>query len=144
VKPVPFLQGPKSAITFPSGGQKLPERGHYQITGLAWSGGGAIRKVEISTDGGNTWKNADIQSAVYRMAHTRFGMDWTWNGEECTLMSRCTDELGQSQPTLAQFAKFLNQTPNDLFTKSTVPNGHNNYILPWKIDRDGTVQNGLA
>ena len=44
--------GPKSVITFPSGAQKLPERGWYEITGLAWSGGGAVRKVEVSTDGG--------------------------------------------------------------------------------------------
>ena len=50
--------GPKSVITFPSGGQKLPGRGFYQITGLAWSGGGAVRRVEISTDGGRTWKDA--------------------------------------------------------------------------------------
>jgi sulfane dehydrogenase subunit SoxC len=144
VKPIPFEQGPKSAITFPSGGQKLPERGHYQITGLAWSGGGAIRRVEISTDGGRTWKDADIQSTVHRMAHTRFGMDWVWNGEECTIMSRCTDELNQSQPTAADFARFFNQTTEYLFNKQNTPNGHNNYILPWKIDRDGNVQNGLA
>ena len=39
-----YQVGPKSVITYPSGGQKLPERGWYEITGLAWSGGGAIRK----------------------------------------------------------------------------------------------------
>ena len=44
--------GPKSVITFPSGDQRLPGRGFYEISGLAWSGGGAIRKVEVSTDGG--------------------------------------------------------------------------------------------
>ena len=46
--------GPKSVITFPSGSQQLPGRGFYEISGLAWSGGGAIRKVEVSTDGGKT------------------------------------------------------------------------------------------
>ena len=35
-----FQWGPKSVITFPSGGQQLPGHGIYQITGLAWSGGG--------------------------------------------------------------------------------------------------------
>ena len=34
-----------------------------QITGLAWSGGGAVRKVEVSTDGGQTWKEAKLQLA---------------------------------------------------------------------------------
>lgn len=64
--------------------------------------------------------------------------------EECTIMSRCTDELNQSQPTAADFARFFNQTTEYLFNKQNTPNGHNNYILPWKIDRDGNVQNGLA
>src|SRR6266545_2023963 len=51
--------GPKSVITFPSGGQQLPGPGFYDISGLAWSGGGAIRKVEVSTDGGKRWRNAE-------------------------------------------------------------------------------------
>jgi sulfane dehydrogenase subunit SoxC len=144
VKPIPFEQGPKSVITFPSGEQQLPERGHYQITGLAWSGGGAIRKVEVSTDGGKTWKGADIQSAIHRIAHTRFGIDWNWDGQECVLMSRCTDELGQIQPTAAEFARFFNWTTDYLFSHPGTLTGHNNYILPWKVGRDGKVQNGLA
>src|SRR5436190_23837719 len=45
-----FQWGPKSVITSPSGGQKLSGPGIYQITGLAWSGGGAVKKVEVSTD----------------------------------------------------------------------------------------------
>src|SRR4029079_6019134 len=73
-----FQWGPKSVITFPSGGQKLPGRGVYQITGLAWAGGGVVRKVEITTDGGRTWKEAEIRGDVHRMAHTRFGMNWKW------------------------------------------------------------------
>ncbi len=60
-----FQWGPKSVITFPSGGQQLPGPGIYQLTGLAWSGGGVIRKVEVSTDGGQTWKEAEIRGAVH-------------------------------------------------------------------------------
>lgn len=144
VKPIPFEQGPKSVITFPSGEQLLPERGHYQITGLAWSGGGSIRKVEVSTDGGKTWKGAEIQSAIHRIAHTRFGIDWNWDGEECVLMSRCTDDLGQVQPTAAEFARYFNWTADYLFAHPGTLTGHNNYILPWKVGRDGKVQNGLV
>jgi sulfane dehydrogenase subunit SoxC len=133
-----FEWGPKSVITFPSGGQKLPGHGVYQITGLAWSGGGAVRKVEVSTDGGQTWKEAQIRGAVYRMAHTRFGMDWKWEGQECALQSRCTDEVGQVQPTRAEIAKYLNHP-----TAQGVQ-GLNNTIQPWKVASDGTVHNGLA
>src|ERR1700730_1865470 len=41
-----FEMGPKSVITRPSGGQQLAGAGFYEISGLAWSGGGAIRRVE--------------------------------------------------------------------------------------------------
>lgn len=131
-----YVQGPKSVITFPSGGQKLPSPGHYEITGLAWSGAGAVRKVEISVDGGKTWKEAQIRSAVHRIAHTRFGMSWNWTGEEHVLMSRCTDEKGQLQPTPAEF--------NSRWKPESRGEAHPNFILPWKLGRDGMVQNGLS
>jgi len=134
--------GPKSIITSPSGGQKLPGPGVYQITGLAWSGGGAVKKVEISTDGGRTWKEAEIRSEVHRMAHTRFGMNWKWDGKECELQSRCTDELGQIQPSREQVAKVFNQPP-DYYHNHGIP-GTDNAIVPWKIATDGSVRNGIA
>ena len=132
--------GPKSVITFPSGGQQLMGPGFYQISGLAWSGGGAVRKVDISTDGGQTWHEAQIQSPVFRIAHTRFGMNWKWDGKECVLMSRCTDELGTVQPTRAEAAKFWNKPLDASFR---VP-GNDNTVLPWRILSDGSVRNGLA
>src|SRR5205085_11346267 len=81
--------GPKSVITYPSGGQQLPGRGFYEITGLAWSGAAAIRGVEISIDGGESWKNAELRSPAYPMSHTRFGFHWNWDGNACMLISRC-------------------------------------------------------
>jgi hypothetical protein len=46
-----FVMEAKSVITFPSGGQTLPGRGLYELTGLAWSGRGRIERVEVTTDG---------------------------------------------------------------------------------------------
>jgi sulfane dehydrogenase subunit SoxC len=137
-----LVWGPKSVITSPSGGQKLPAPGVYQITGLAWSGGGAVKKVEISTDGGRTWKEAEFRGQVHRMAHTRFGMNWKWDGKECELQSRCTDELGQVQPSGAQLAKLFNVPPDYYHDHGT--QGTDNRIVPWKIAADGSVTNGLA
>ena len=137
-----FEWGPKSVITFPSGGQQLPAHGFYQITGLAWSGGGAVRKVEVSADGGRTWKDAEIRGAVHPMAHTRFGMDWKWEGQECVLQSRCIDELGQVQPTQAELGKFFNVSPDYYKTHGT--QGSDNRIQPWRVASDGTVHNALA
>src|SRR5258705_6556302 len=50
-----FELGPNSVITRPSGGQRLPGHGSYEITGLAWTGAGAVRKVEVSIDGGRSY-----------------------------------------------------------------------------------------
>jgi sulfane dehydrogenase subunit SoxC len=132
--------GPKSVITFPSGGHQLPGRGFYEIRGLAWSGGGAIRKVEVSTDGGRRWNNAEIKGTAQRMAHARFTYQWNWDGKETELLSRCTDELGSVQPSRAQVAKYWNKPLDESFS---VP-GLDNTIQPWRIASDGSVHNGNA
>jgi sulfane dehydrogenase subunit SoxC len=137
-----FQWGPKSVITFPSGGQQLPGHGTYQITGLAWSGGGAVRRVEISTDGGWNWKDAEIRGAVYPKAHTRFGTTWHWEGQECVLQSRCTDELGQVQPSRAELAKFF-KVPVDYY-KTHGTQGSDNTIQPWRVASDGSVHNAIV
>jgi sulfane dehydrogenase subunit SoxC len=138
-----FEMGPRSVITRPSGGQTVPGPGFYEISGLAWSGAGVIQKVEVSIDAGRTWKEAEIQGPVNPKAHTRFGIAWDWNGEETVLQSRCTDERGETQPTPAELAKFWRVEPEFFRTTGTIP-GHFNAIQPWKINRDGSVQNALV
>jgi sulfane dehydrogenase subunit SoxC len=135
--------GPKSVITRPSGGQKLSGPGFYEISGLAWSGGGAITKVEVSTDGGRSWKDAEFQGPAYKKAHARFGFAWEWDGQETVLQSRATDDQGEVQPTVAEIAKFWDVQPDFFETTDTVA-GHFNAIQPWKIASDGSVQNAIA
>jgi sulfane dehydrogenase subunit SoxC len=137
-----FELGPKSVITRPSGGYHLPVRGYYEISGLAWSGGGAIRRIEVSTDGGRNWKDAQLHDPVARKAHTRFSIPWNWDGEEAVLHSRCTDDQGTVQPTMAEVAKLWG-TDVDFFRKTSLIVGDFNAIQPWKVNRDGSVQNGL-
>ena len=121
--------GPKSVITFPSGGQQLPGRGFYEVSGLSWSGGGAVGKVEVSTDGGDSWMDAEIRGTAHRMAHTRFSFQWNWDGNETELQSRCTDELGQIQPDRRRVGRVI---------------GQDNSIQPWRIASDGSVHNAIA
>jgi sulfane dehydrogenase subunit SoxC len=135
-----FQIGPKSVITRPSGGQHLPGRGFYEISGLAWSGGGAIRTVEVSTDGGKTWNAAEFKGTPQRMAHARFGYPWMWDGNETEILSRCTDEIGQVQPTRQQVAQYWNVP----FERDYRMPGLDNSVMPWKVARDGSVTNGLA
>jgi len=121
--------GPKSVITFPSAGQQLPDPGFYEVSGLAWSGGGAVGKVEVSTDGGDSWMDAEIRGTAHRMAHTRFSFQWNWDGSETELQSRCTDELGQIQPDRRRVGRVI---------------GQDNSIQPWRITSDGSVRNAIA
>ena len=132
--------GPKSVITFPSGEQKLPGPGFYEISGLAWSGGGAVSKVEVSTDSGRSWVEAEIRGTAHPMAHTRFSLQWDWNGQECELQSRCTDELGSVQPSRTQIAEFWNQPPD----QPVRIRGQDNSIQPWRIESDGSVHNAIS
>lgn len=134
--------GPKSVITFPSGEQQLPGHGSYTIRGYAWTGYGAVRRVEISIDGGRTWNDARLLEPVLRHAMTRFEYPWTWKGGEAELQSRCTDEAGNVQPSAAEFAKFWNYDLDKMHPDSTQV-GHVNFIQPWRVANDGSVHNAL-
>jgi sulfane dehydrogenase subunit SoxC len=129
-----FVMDAKSVITFPSGGQRLPGSGFYEITGLAWSGRGRVRRVDVSIDGGKTWRAATLQEPILPFAHTRFRLPWRWGGQEALLQSRCVDETGYVQPTLAALVKVRG-------VRSTY---HNNAIQTWKVASDGSVHNARA
>jgi sulfane dehydrogenase subunit SoxC len=126
-----FVLEAKSVITFPAGDQRLPGPGRYEITGLAWSGRGLVQRVEVSTDGGTTWRDARLQEPVLPRAHTRFRLDWPWDGREAVLQSRCTDETGYVQPTLAALVKVRGL--NSIY--------FNNAIQSWQVATDGRVHN---
>ena len=69
------------------------------IEGRAWSGQGAIVKVELSDDGGATWSPASLEAPLspYAWRRWKFGWDATRPGEY-ELCVRATDEAGNVQP----------------------------------------------
>ncbi len=139
-----FEMGPQSVITRPSGGQRLTGPGFYEISGLAWSGGGTIGRVEVSTDDGRSWMQAELQQPVHRKAHTRFRFGWNWDGRDTVLLSRCRDDQGWEQPSVAELGKILGLDLSLNFFKErpgTVT--HFNAIQPWRVIRDGSVENAI-
>lgn len=124
-----FVMDAKSLITVPSGGRKLDGPGFYEVRGIAWSGRGRISKVEISADAGKTWQAAALQDPVLPMALTRFRFPWRWDGAECTLLSRCTDETGYVQPTRAEL----------IAVRGMNSNYHYNGVHGWKVEAGGNV-----
>jgi sulfane dehydrogenase subunit SoxC len=137
-----FEMEPGGVITYPSGTQQLSGPGFYEIKGIAWSGGGAVHRVEVSVDGGLTWKDAQLHEPVLRKAHTWFTLPWNWDGKDAVLMSRTTDETGDIQPTLAELSKIWKVTP-DYWLKSSNRVQHFNAIQPWRVGEHGIVANGM-
>ena len=121
----------KSVITFPSGGQTLPTRGLYELTGLAWSGRGRIERVEVTADGGRTWIQAELQEPRLPIALTRFRLAWRFDGQDTVIASRAIDETGYVQPTRAAL----------IAARGTNSTYHYNGIKVWNVRTDGTVTN---
>ncbi|TXI79203.1 MAG: sulfite dehydrogenase [Dechloromonas sp.] len=125
------IQECKSVITTPSGGQTLLNQGFFNVSGVAWSGRGKIKQVDVSFDGGINWKTARIEGPVQNKALTRFNVDWVWDGKPAILQSRAIDDTGYVQPTYGQLRKVRG-------TKSIY---HNNAIQSWKVVESGEVTN---
>ena len=53
----------KSVVTFPCPEKPLSGAGLYEIRGLAWSGHGKIKRVDVSADGGVNWTAAHAARA---------------------------------------------------------------------------------
>ena len=126
-----FPMGVKSVITSPSPGLSMRGPGMYQISGIAWSGAGRIRGVEISADGGKTWAEAELDTHVLPKCVTRFRAAWGWTGAPATLLSRATDEAGEVQPTRSALMK--DRAPGAFY--------HVNALQAWGISADGEARN---
>ena len=129
-----FVLGVKSIITHPSGATTMPGRGFYEISGLAWSGAGRIVKVEVSTDGGASWREAKLDGQPQSKAAVRFRFPWDWSGSPALLQSRATDEDGHVQPSRSAWTA----------TYSAANRFHNNMIQTWSVAADGSVNNVYA
>jgi sulfane dehydrogenase subunit SoxC len=124
----------KSVITRPSHGMTVPGAGLHQISGLAWSGNGTIKKVEVSTDGGRTWMGAPLVAPVLPRALTRFRVPWTWDGSATVLKSRATDDTGAVQPERAKF--IADHGDKAIF--------HFHGIQAWSVAANGEVKHVYA
>jgi sulfane dehydrogenase subunit SoxC len=128
------IQEGKSVITTPSGGQTLLDKGFQNVTGLAWSGRGRVKRVDVSFDGGRNWRTARLESPVLPKCLTRFNIDWIWDGSPAILQSRAMDDTGYVQPRINQLRA----------VRGTRSIYHNNAIQSWKVAESGEVTNVQA
>lgn len=129
-----FEMEAKSVITSPSGSMKV-RPGPIEIVGFAWSGNGSVRAVDVTLDGGRTWREAQVEGPVMNKCLTRFRLKWNWDGAPTTIASRCTDSTGYVQPMVEDIQKVRAITG---FVQ------HHNGVFPWSINEAGEVKNAIA
>ena len=125
------IQECKSVVTTPSGGQVLLDKGYYNVSGLAWSGRGKVKRVDVSVDGGRNWRTARLEGPVMSKCLTRFNIDWVWDGKPAIIQSRAMDETGYVQPNVRQLRE----------VRGTRSIYHNNSIQSWLVQESGEVKN---
>jgi sulfane dehydrogenase subunit SoxC len=126
-----FVMDAKSVITGPSPQAPLKYKGQNVISGIAWSGRGTIKRVDVSLDGGRNWQTARLDGLVLPRALTRFYVDFAWHGQEMLLQSRAMDDTGYVQPTKAELRK--HRGLNSIY--------HNNGTQTWLVRPGGEVEN---
>ena len=89
----------KSLIATPSPKGQVTRGTTTEIRGAAWSDGNVTR-VEVSTDGGATWRDAEFVDPESRSTWRRWRLRWQVpaTAGEAVLMSRATDAQGRTQP----------------------------------------------
>jgi sulfane dehydrogenase subunit SoxC len=127
-----FVMDTNSVITRPSGGQKIAGgAGFVEISGIAWTGNGKIKRVEVSTDGGKTWVDAALEEPVLSRSLVRFRAPWVWDGKDAVIQSRATDETGYLQPTRDEIVE----------ARGTNSQYHYHGVKQWAVKADGSVTN---
>ncbi|MEA1914818.1 MAG: sulfite dehydrogenase [Campylobacterota bacterium] len=102
-----------------------------EIQGLAWSGYGTIKHVDISFDGGDNWVEASFKGLVLPKSWTRFSYIIKWDGKPLLLSSRATDDTNNVQPT-------IDEETSKVGVESVY---HRNAIVTWEVTKKGEVNN---
>jgi sulfane dehydrogenase subunit SoxC len=126
-----FFMDAKSVVTNPSPQAPLKHKGRNVLSGLAWSGRGTIKRVDVTLDGGKNWQSARIDGPVLDKSLTRFYVDFDWTGGELLVQSRAMDSTGYVQPTKEELRKV--RGANSIY--------HNNGIQTWHVKPNGETEN---
>jgi sulfoxide reductase catalytic subunit YedY len=89
-----------SLIGYPVSGTKIKSAAELVVRGIAFDGGHGIKKVEISTDGGGSWKEAKLDDGTQGpYAYRTFTYAFTpQNSGSLAILSRATNIKGETQP----------------------------------------------
>ncbi|HET7826476.1 MAG TPA: molybdopterin-dependent oxidoreductase [Anaeromyxobacter sp.] len=86
-----------SLITSPRGGQRVAAGRRLEVKGIAWDGGYGIRLVEVSTDGGRSWRAAELGKDLGRFSFRQWTYAFAPDKKGSVVMSRATNRAGATQ-----------------------------------------------
>ena len=82
---------------------RFVEAGPRTLEGRAWSGWAAIERVEVSSDGGRSWAEAELRAPVGEFAWCGWSYEWEAEPGDYELWCRASDAAGHEQPTVAEW-----------------------------------------
>ena len=90
----------KAAIARPGINESIAAGTTYRVAGAAWTANAEIIQVELSTDGGVSWRKASLGKEKAKNSWRLWECDWKTPSApgRCTLMARATDSRGRTQP----------------------------------------------
>lgn len=101
--PFCYERNVKSIIGYPTGGEVSPSPGGtIEVIGVAWAGDNDVKKVDVSTDGGQSWGEAEFFGPVEQPEAWRL-FRFVWEDPEPgdhLVVSRATDEEDRAQPAI--------------------------------------------
>ena len=90
----------RSIFVRPDPNEILHTGAQAEIEGVAFDSGYGIRRVEVSTDGGNKWADARLDPEIGKYSWRRWRASWTpRNRGQYRLMARATNAAGDTQST---------------------------------------------
>jgi sulfite dehydrogenase len=96
---VPITRMPvRSLFARPAAGERLAAGAPYVVEGVAFDGGSGIARVEVSTDGGASWRDAALGDDLGRHSFRRWRLPWTPSAPgPASLVARATSASGEAQ-----------------------------------------------
>jgi sulfane dehydrogenase subunit SoxC len=82
---------------------RIVEAGPCLLQGRAWSGLGPVVRVEVSSDGGASWRDAELDGEAPEFAWRGWTYEWPAEPGEHELCCRATDAAGNVQPDVAEW-----------------------------------------
>jgi sulfite dehydrogenase len=105
-----------SVIAAPVDGTRVTRAG-FTVRGVAWDRGHGIKTVEVSFDGGKTWKPAVLDKDLWKYAFRGFSLaSGTLPPGPCVVSARAVSNSGETQATtlLRNPAGYHNNVPQTL------------------------------